>query len=178
MKYTVYKVTNKLNGKTYIGSHKTEKLDDGYMGSGKYLKRSIQKHGIENFEKEILFVFDDAESMFRKEAELVNEDYLSDGNTYNLKIGGEGGFQYINSNQKILTRRNRKIAKLRDYSDSEYLEKIRESSKTHITENFSKPKYDAFRNAAKTSFKGRKHSEETLRKMSEAHKRRRQQNMG
>jgi len=28
--------------------------------------------------------------MYAKEAELVNEDYLSNDNTYNLKKGGEG----------------------------------------------------------------------------------------
>jgi hypothetical protein len=97
MYYTIYKITNKVNGKIYIGSHKTRNLDDTYMGSGKYLMRSMEKHGLDNFEKEIIFVFDNPELMYAKEAELVNEDFLAEANTYNLKLGGHGGYDYINA---------------------------------------------------------------------------------
>jgi len=45
--YIVYKIRNKINGRVYIETHKTKNLEDGYMGSGKYLKRAIEKHGVE-----------------------------------------------------------------------------------------------------------------------------------
>ena len=97
MFYTIYKITNLLDGKIYIGSHKTKKLDDAYMGSGKYLVHAQKKYGMENFKKEILFVFDNSEEMYAKEAEIVNEEFLVTENTYNLKVGGFGGWDYANS---------------------------------------------------------------------------------
>lgn len=94
MFYLVYKINNKTNGKYYIGCHKTKDKNDGYMGSGKVLKRAIQKYGIENFTKEILFECGSLEEMFSKEKELVtiSED------SYNVNNGGRGGFGYINLN--------------------------------------------------------------------------------
>jgi group I intron endonuclease len=94
--YTVYKVTNKINGKIYIGSHKTKNLNDNYFGSEKYLIRALQKYGLESFTKEILFVFDNPEDMYAKEAEIVDENFIAEENTYNLKRGGFGGFDYVN----------------------------------------------------------------------------------
>lgn len=93
MYYTVYKVTNIVNGKFYIGMHKTNDLDDGYMGSGKYLKRAINKYGLENFIKEYLVITDSDAKMKLAEKILV---VLDREVSYNLCNGGLGGFSYIN----------------------------------------------------------------------------------
>jgi len=63
MFYIIYKTTNQINGKFYIGKHQTNDLNDGYLGSGTLLKRAIQKHGRQNFKKEILHVFDNEEEI-------------------------------------------------------------------------------------------------------------------
>lgn len=106
--YTIYKITNKINGKIYIGKHQTKDLNDDYMGSGKRLWLAIKKYSIENFEKEILFVFDNENDMNTKEAELVTEEFCLREDTYNLCPGGKGGFGYINEN--VLTSEDRKKA--------------------------------------------------------------------
>ena len=71
MNYLVYQITNTINGKSYIGCHKTDNRNDGYFGSGKALKASIKKHGIGVFRKDILFEASSLEEMFAKEKELV-----------------------------------------------------------------------------------------------------------
>ena len=105
MHYTIYKTTNKLDGKIYIGKHQTKDLDDVYLGSGKILNRAIKKHGRENFSKEILHVFDNGEEMNDKEAELVSEEFVKEDTNYNLCPGGHGGFGFIN--QRIMTQEMR-----------------------------------------------------------------------
>lgn len=96
MYYIVYKITNKINNKYYIGVHKTRNLKDSYMGSGVLIKLSIKKYGVKNFKKEILFTFDNEKDMFLKEIELIS--ILKP--QYNLHEGGRGGWKVVNNAKK------------------------------------------------------------------------------
>ena len=165
MFYTIYKVLNKLSGKHYIGMHKTKNLNDGYMGSGKLIKRAIAKHGIENFTKEILYTYDNEQDMKNKERELV----IVSEETYNLCEGGKGGFGYINKNKLniyenhgILAAKNaRETIKNKRLDDPEYNKKYLEKQKrlSNLGTQVQKEKYP------NGVWFGKSHSEDTKQKM-------------
>lgn len=99
MYYIIYKITNLMNNKIYIGKHQTKNINDKYFGSGKLLKNAIKKYGVDNFKKEILFIFRTENEMNDKEKELVTEEFCLRTDTYNICEGGQGGFSYINRNK-------------------------------------------------------------------------------
>jgi len=88
----IYKITCKITNKFYVGMHSTDNLEDGYMGSGIRLWRSISKHGKENHVCEILEFLSDRSSLKKREAEIVNEQFLQDPLCMNIMLGGGGGF--------------------------------------------------------------------------------------
>lgn len=90
MFHIVYKTTNLINGKIYIGKHSTQDLDDGYLGSGRLLLKAVAKHGKENFSREILHTCSSEEEAFSKERELVTEELVNSRSTYNMTVGGNG----------------------------------------------------------------------------------------
>lgn len=86
--YGIYKITNMVNGMMYIGQHVTDNLDDGYMGSGHYLKRAIKKYGLDNFKKEWMMFCEDEEEMNYMERVYVDQTWIDRADTYNLVLGG------------------------------------------------------------------------------------------
>lgn len=109
MFYTIYKITNKINGKIYIGKHQTENINDDYLGSGHHIKAAVKKYGRSNFTKEILHVFDNEEQMDKMEILIVNEDFIKRKDVYNISVGGEGGPKFRGKHHTDETKRKLSI---------------------------------------------------------------------
>ena len=62
------------------------------MGSGRALENAIKKHGIKNFKRCILQSFKEKDQAYKREREIVNEEFVKRADTYNMKVGGIGGF--------------------------------------------------------------------------------------
>lgn len=102
MHFIIYETKNLVTGKIYVGCHQTNNLEDGYLGSGSYFKKSLRKYGKENFERKILLYCKDFEEMKMMEALIVNETFIKRKDTYNLKTGGlNNGILCKESKEKI-----------------------------------------------------------------------------
>lgn len=111
IKFIVYLTVNILNKKIYIGVHKTnpEKFD-GYIGCGVYINQpntyknsktafqyAVNKYGVDNFIRFTLYEFDSELEAYKKEEELVTEEFAKRENTYNMMIGGKN----LSNNTKV-----------------------------------------------------------------------------
>lgn len=136
--------------------HSTDNLEDGYIGSGKRLWYSIKKYGKENFKCEILEFLPNRSSLKDREKSIVNENLLNDQLCMNLKVGGEGGGRLWNEEHKkkfhaaggrAVYLMFHKIHSEKMRTDLDYRERV--ISKLLNNKSFS----------------GKKHSEETKRKI-------------
>jgi hypothetical protein len=96
--YYIYKITNNINNKKYIGRRKfigNDIKSDKYIGSGKLLSFAIKKYGIENFSKEILHICKNKNEMYLMEEYYIDKyDAVFSKEFYNLCPGGKlsGGY--------------------------------------------------------------------------------------
>ena len=148
----IYKITNNINNKVYIGKHSTNNLEDGYFGSGKLLKLAINKYGIENFEKEIIAFCCTEEELNRQECFYIRDFNSTNRKVgYNLTKGGDGTLGLPSPNKG-------KVGTMKGKTHSEETkQKIGKSNK-------GKTKGRVAWN------KGISHSEETRQKISESKK--------
>jgi len=159
----IYKTTNLKNSKFYVGMHSTDNLNDGYLGSGTRLRRSIRRNGIQNFKIEFLEFFDNRTDLANREKELVNEELLKDPMCINLKPGGTGGFMNDTHRDKFFS-----------IALSDNLDKKRSKKGAFVTHSKRKNdvKFDnrwreSISNSKKgnTNWVGKTHTEETKQKI-------------
>ena len=155
----LYKTTCIITGRWYIGMHSTNNLNDGYMGSGKRLRRSIRKHGIENHTKEILEFFENRDLLLEGEKKTITEDMVLDNNCMNLMGGGKGGYVSEEHYQKT-SKIGGKIHSDRMKNDKEYREKNLKLLAEYREKNINEG------NMHIPSFSGLTHSDNTKRILS------------
>lgn len=86
----VYKTTNLINGKWYIGKDETDR--SYYLGSGKALANAIKKYGKESFEKVIIEECNSREELNSREAYWIKATNAQKNcMSYNIGAGGIGG---------------------------------------------------------------------------------------
>jgi len=103
----IYKTTNKINGKIYIGKYCGKLLN--YLGSGTILKKAIKKYGKENFDRETLEdnITDHDFLCLREIYWIKKYDATNPDVGYNLCNGGEGGTRSVKykASNRIETKR-------------------------------------------------------------------------
>lgn len=151
----IYKTTNLLSGRYYIGMHSTDNIDDGYLGSGNRLIMAIRKHGKSNFKREIIEFCDNRYELRIRESEIITLDEISKKDCMNLAVGGKGGFTESGGPKAF----SKKFKEDKEFGEKIRITLIENVKKAHKNGNV---KYD--------NFVGKKHSEETKSKMSESSK--------
>ena len=162
-----YKTTNLINNRYYLGMHSTNRIDDGYLGSGKRLYYELNKYGRDNFKFEILKQFDSREELVQAEINLITEHDLKNPNCLNCKPGGEGGLSSEEHRQKFLEGRvwGRVLGGIR----AQELLKNNPEKKKRMVEKATSTLKEYFKNNP-GYFSGKKHTPETIEKMRQSHK--------
>ena len=115
----VYMTTNNINGMKYIGMHKSDDMNDNYLGSGVALHKAIKQYGKENFTRIILDTAEDYDELSRKEIYYISKfDANHSKEFYNHHSGGYGGSRngvnpnygnYWSDEQKAALSKKRKL---------------------------------------------------------------------
>lgn len=165
----VYKTTNMVNGKIYVGKYEGDR--ESYLGSGYILKKAIKKYGKENFKREIIERCNSIKELIEKEKYWIKTlDCTNPKIGYNVAEGGTGGNTYLGKSEEEMIEIKRKISesgKGRTFSE-EHKKKLSESAKTRKGDKackFKGMKYDEYMSIEKAetikskisnSLKGRK----------------------
>lgn len=165
----IYKTTNSITGKFYVGMHSTKNINDGYIGSGKILRRSIAKYGREVHTFEVIEILPNREALASREREIVNEELLTDPRSMNIRLGGEGGGGWTKDQQKTNNRKSQQAQRNLWRENKEWAKHRRETCRRVLAERRSLG--NALPKPIPHTPGEFKHTEEAKRKISEANSR-------
>jgi len=173
----IYKIICIINDTFYIGMHSTNNINDNYYGSGKRLKNSIKKYGINNHIIEILEFLPNRSLLAEREKALVNEDLLANKRCMNIVLGGDGGYN-IKAVESNKLRKGKTWEEIFHNQDTvNHMKKIAlRNYKNNIEKhNFKNLDKDKLKSLSKKGNKTRTesgyiHSEETKLKIKESNK--------
>ena len=177
----IYKITNKLNGKVYIGQHKTDKKELDYTYWSGYNKTTartsirpiilaIKKYGKRNFKREIVMWVDSLDHANEKEAHFITRLNTLAPNGYNIREGGDNGDPLAGKTKQEKKDINDRISKSVSalWQDPEYRKTQIEKHKGHKASEETKKKMRNANGGENHPMYGKKHSEESRKRQSEA----------
>ena len=150
MFHFIYK-TYSSSGLYYYGRHTTDNLNDGYFGSGKWI-RSIKDKS--NLKRDIIFFCETQEELLKKEKEYISK-YINDPKCMNFNENSVG-FSSINNPNKLLKGSKILSDRVRGEKNGMYGKKHTEEFKEHLR------KMNSGKNG---NFYGKKHTEEAKQKI-------------
>ena len=176
----IYCVTNKINGKKYIGltstqlcNRKAKHIYDARRGDGLYFHRAIIKYGEDNFIWQILEKDVEIDDLCKREVEYIQK-YDTFNNGYNLTKGGEGLFGVKRSNEtkikikKALTGKKRTKEQIENWKSSRIKNPLTKEQRDRMSiAQKGKIIKDETRIKLSNSLKGRMFSNEHKKKLSE-----------
>jgi group I intron endonuclease len=151
----IYKTTNLLNNRVYIGKKHKSIFDPTYYGSGVILNEAIKKYGKENFKIELLDWADNIKKLNYLEKYYILQ--LTDVyDLYNISKGGDGGDTTSSHPNKIEIVNNRKKNLKNWHNNLSEEEKIKRGKKISASKKGKSNGHEGFTQSDKTIEKIRK----------------------
>ncbi len=185
-----YKITNTINGKYYYGIRSCENLPDSrYMGGGTAITKAIKKYGKNSFIKEIIADYPTRKEASDHEKLIVTLELIKLEECYNCRTGGDNEYVHIitdetraklskagkGSKRSEETKQRMSLASKGKFKSEEHKRKIKESKQFTSEEtrekmrnnNLGKVLSEEHKRKISESGTGRKHTEESKKKMGE-----------
>ncbi len=126
----IYMTQNKINGKVYVGQHRTNNVNDGYLGSGVYFLKAVKKYGKENFNFGWLAFCETEDELNEKEVYWIKffrdiSERRQGIKLYNIVDGGKGTMGHIPTEERRKKQSDRMIGDKNPFYNKHHTEETK-----------------------------------------------------